>query len=508
MTKNQLSNAQAVLDESIQDIDLPRQLPPELEPVPAFPLDALPESIYAWVKDVSTRMCCPHELVALPMFVALGSLAARKVAVRPQENTDWTESPNIWGITVGRPGLMKSPAQGAALSAMRALEAASGQVYADSLSEYEKLMKVQKLKEKAIESRAYSELKKNPNSDIFLDASDTISKPHRKRFVVNNLTYESAGEILAENIGGVLLERDELAGFLKNLSNEEQSEARSFYLQSWSGGPYLFDRIGRGHIRIDDLRLSIIGGIQPGPISRLINQANRYGSDGLIERFLIVWPDEINNWHDIDVLPNMHARSDAFSTFEHLNNLDPVNDGACFDESGRRQVPYLRFDTLARYLFLDWRQELEGRLRTQVSSGMFESALSKFRKHVPALALIIHLAERRRGAIGVSSITKALQLADFFEAHATRAYGAAVRPIVRVANLVLKKLQSGALEDGFTCRRIYRSGWESLTDREQVEAGVEMLVDHGWLSEAKISEGGRGTVLYNTTIGAKISLAS
>jgi hypothetical protein len=48
----------------------------------------------------------------------------------------------------------------------------------------------------------------------------------------------------------------------------------SFYLESWNGtGSFDVDRIGRGSLHVPALCLSILGSIQPGPLSSYVYQA-------------------------------------------------------------------------------------------------------------------------------------------------------------------------------------------------------------------------------------------
>ena len=69
---------------------------------------------------------------------------------------------------------------------------------------------------------------------------------------------------------------------------------RAFYCEAWNGtGAYTYDRIGRGTLHIRAACLSVLGGIQPGPLERYLRAvfAGR-GDDGLLQRFqLAVWPD-------------------------------------------------------------------------------------------------------------------------------------------------------------------------------------------------------------------------
>ena len=92
-------------------------------PVAAFDDGFIPDSIRPWVADISDRMQCPREYVAIPAIVALGATWGRKAAIAPQRRTDWREVANQWAMFVGRPGAMKSPAAAEALKPLQRLEA-------------------------------------------------------------------------------------------------------------------------------------------------------------------------------------------------------------------------------------------------------------------------------------------------------------------------------------------------------------------------------------------------
>src|SRR5262249_30096624 len=80
----------------------PRPIPRALKPVARFRFDFLPESLQPWARDISERLQCPDDFVGVGIMVALGSVIGRRIGIRPQELTDWTEFPNLWGCIVGR----------------------------------------------------------------------------------------------------------------------------------------------------------------------------------------------------------------------------------------------------------------------------------------------------------------------------------------------------------------------------------------------------------------------
>ncbi|MBN8507122.1 MAG: DUF3987 domain-containing protein [Burkholderiales bacterium] len=486
----------------------PRPLPAELLPVDPFPLDALPDAFRPWVADVAERMQCPPDFVAVPMLVAAGALVARRVAIRPQRRTDWTECGNLWALIVGRPGIMKSPAMTQALAPIERLEVRAADAFNEQAAQHRAEAMAAKLRAEAGRKEAAKLLAKNRAADVshLLHPDDDDEAPTRQRYVVNDLTYEKLGEVLAQNPDGVLSVRDEIRGLLLHLAREESAPARAFYLQAWSGGRYTFDRIGRGTVTVPDARLSIIGGIQPGPLCELVRQARRgAGDDGMIERFLIAWPDFTGTWREVDRWPETAARHTAWEAFDRLDGLNAEALGAEHDtdsDGNARGLPFLRLDDDAREAFRDWHAELQRDLRAADAEGL-EGALSKFRHHIPALALLLHAADGGAGPVSKSATLRALALAEYFASHARRLHASGRRLAVRGARLIIDKVRSGELPAEFTLREVHQRGWAGLSEHAAVSEALDLLVVHGWLIEAELPTGGRPKLLYCLAEGAR-----
>jgi putative DNA primase/helicase len=171
------------------------------------------------------------------------------------------------------------------------------------------------------------------------------------------------------------------------------------------------------------------------------------------------------------------------------------------------KIPFVRFDEAAASEFLDWRGALERRLRSDELSPALEGHVAKYRKLVPALALIDHLAEGGRGGVGVEALLRALAAAEYLETHARRIYGASDTVDIIAAEAILLHIRRGALKDGFTARDVHQSGWSKLTDREHVQRGLDLLAELGHLAAVteKSNYGGRPKVSYqiNPAIGGR-----
>jgi putative DNA primase/helicase len=477
----------------------PEPLPDGLPPVDQFASEFLPNRLAPWVDDIANRLQCPPDYVAVSAMVALGSLIGRRIGVKPQVKTDWIEVPNVWGAFIGRPGMLKSPAMNEALKPIHHLEAEAAKEYEVEAKAYAAGLDAYQLRKQVKASLIKDELKKRKDaeSDIDLNLGEEPKEPLAIRYRTNDTSYESLGELLINNPTGILIERDELISLLMHLDRDDQAVARGFYLSGWSGTqPYTFDRIGRGQRHINAVCLSVLGNTQPSRIGEYVRRANAGGAggDGLIQRFgLMVWPDAAPGWKDIDEYPDSRARSDAWEVFERLAKLD---EGLAI-RLGAQRGPYdkmlsLRLDHPAHDDFLGWRTDLEHQLRSGDISPALEGHLAKYRKLVPALALMNHLADEGQGPVSSTAMLKALALAKYLESHARRVYGAASEVEGKTAKAILAKIRAGDLTDGFTARDIQRHEWANLSDREHVQAGLNLLVDLDHLAASNPTTGERG----------------
>jgi len=483
----------------------PEALPEELPPVANFDMALMPDSLRAWVLDISNRMQCAPDYIGVTVMVALGSLIGRKIAIRPQQKSDWTVVANQWSMLIGRPGHMKSPAMEAGLAPLKRLEAQANETYQAEFREYKAAESIRKLQAKSIESKAQKILSKNLKADVsglYKDMPDN-EPPARKRYSVNDTSVASLGEVHRQNPNGLMIFRDELVSLLKSLDREDKAEDRGFYLTGWNGdSSYTFDRIGRGlHLHIPAVCLSMLGSTQPGRISEYVRHAVKggMGDDGLLQRFgLMVWPDDKRQWKHVDQWPDSKAKNKAFEVFDFLDKLDPVKAGAIQDtdsEGNPTGIHYLRFNDEAREEFVKWRTVFENRLRGDDLHQAIESHLSKYRKLVPGIALIHHLASGYTGAITIESLLTSLSWAEYLETHANRVYASVTLVNVVAAKAILKRIRSGDIQDGFKARDIYRKCWQKL-DKAPTLEGLDMLTEYGWLRGEIQNTGGRPTEQY------------
>ena len=478
---------------------------PDLPAVPEFEPGLLPEAFRGWLMDVAERVQCPPDFPAVAGLISLAAVVGRQVGIRPKLADDWLVVPNLWGAIVGRPGTLKSPALSEPLKPLRRLEAKAKEAHTEALREHEAASLIA-TERKAVGKEAIRRAlkqKQDPASLAWDAAGDNLEPPARQRYLTSDSTVEMLGALLSVNPRGLLVFRDELTGLLRSLDREGQESARAFYLEGWNGlDGFIFDRIGRGTIDIPAVCLSVLGGIQPGPLGAYLSgaMAGGGGDDGLLQRFqLTVWPDVTGEWRDVDRWPDSQARGLAWSVFERLDRLDPQAIGAEQDPAGG--LPFLRFAEPAQELFREWRGELERRLRAGEEHPALEAHLAKYRSLVPALALLRHLADHPEGGpVGEAACLAACAWAEYLEGHARRLYAPAVAGETHGARELLRHLVRGDLAGPFTLREVTRKGWRGL-DRTGALGALELLAEHSCLAVELRETGGRPSQLFHVNPG-------
>jgi hypothetical protein len=113
-------------------------------------------------------------------------------------------------------------------------------------------------------------------------------RPQQRRLRLEDTTIEAAQEVLRDSPDGVLCLQDELSGWFGSMDKytvHGGAKNRGFWLQSYGGGEYAVNRIGRGAFLIENLSVSMLGGIQPGPMREV---AADTVDDGLLQRGIML----------------------------------------------------------------------------------------------------------------------------------------------------------------------------------------------------------------------------
>ena len=378
----------------------PQPLPTALPEVPPFDERLLPERLRQHYVDIADRAQAPLDYPAAAGIVALSSALGRRLGIHPKRHDDWMVVPNLWGLIIGPPGVLKSPMLHEVLRPLNRLEANAREAYEVALAQHHlevEALAAERKKLMGEASRAKANIGRADLIEQLKQLRQQEQPPVQRRYVVNDSTVEALGVILNANPAGVLQFRDEITGFLCSMDRSGHENDRAFYLESWNGNSgYTYDRIGRGTMYIEAAVVSVLGAITPGPLGAYLRETfSGERDDGFIQRFqLAVYPDATATWRNVDRCADTKAKRTVFEIFERF-----VNFGGTPAEG--EDISALRFDQAAQEFFDKWRAELEGRIRNPEEHAVLRAHLSKYRSLMPSLALIFYLADSDFGGVTI-----------------------------------------------------------------------------------------------------------
>jgi hypothetical protein len=236
-----------------------------LSPVMPLTPEMIPEPYREWLKDISERMQCPLDYVAVTAIVTTAAVIGAGCQVRPKRLDSWAVLPNLWGGIVGRPSTLKSPSLKEVMKSLKRLEEEARVVFEKEKQAYELEMESFQVVKDAIKKKLTKAIYAGNSlqADMIKQELNELKVPKApvyKRYQTNDATFKKLHELLSQNSRGLLLFRDELIGLLDVWDKEGHEADRSFYLEAWNGdGNKTTDRIGRGTTYTENLCVSILG---------------------------------------------------------------------------------------------------------------------------------------------------------------------------------------------------------------------------------------------------------
>jgi putative DNA primase/helicase len=423
------------------------------------------------VEDLAERMQVPADYPAVCSVVALAGAVNRRATIQPkQQDSTWIVTPNVWGGIIAPPGFLKSPVLKASTNPLRLVEEMWRQQHAGELDQYELEKEAADLRLQGWKEQSKAAFKQGKDQPVRPDNS--LRAPVQKRLIIGDSTFEKTHELMSENPAGLLILRDELMGWLSQLERPGREGERAFSLECWNGNSSLsVDRIERGSIYVPACCLSMLGGITPGRLRNYLTEVlnDAPGNDGLIQRFqLLVWPDAPAKWKYVDRPP---LRNHIGALIERLSSMDA-------EEPAQYQ-----FDAAAQDLFVAWLGDLESRIRENTMHPALISHLSKQRKTMPSLALLLALADAQDTPIESCYAAQAIDWCKYLESHARRIYSCVVDARMQAAAVLAARLRDGTVgaEGTLAKRDVYRHHWTGLETPEEAGAALEILQDAGWV---------------------------
>lgn len=349
-----------------------------------FPAETLPPAVGDYSRAHAEAMCVDPALVAVPALSVLA--AAIGNTRRVQIKSSWQEPPTLWTAIINPSGALKSPAMGKAL----------GPAFREERS----------LKEDW--ERDVADWEDRPE-----DERD--EKPTRERRLANDATVESVALLHDDNPRGLLLYRDELAGWLGSFNQYNRGDSD---LQKWiefyEGRPIEIDRKSsdRPAIFVEDPSVSVTGTIQPDVLEDRLDAL--HFQSGFAARMLMCEPPERpRRFNEAGVTEE--TRTAFYNLVSDLYDLEMPVEGETIDAT-------LELGNTAREVYAEFFDDNQ-RLKEKLQSGPLRAVVAKIEAVAARLALIFQLSERPTAEkIGRDAMVAATRLAKWFRHEVARIY--------------------------------------------------------------------------------------
>jgi hypothetical protein len=371
---------------------------PDYQP---FPVDALPGAVVPFVNETAAALGGDPAFVAPHVLVVLGSLLSSKYRLRIKSS--WLEPPVVWAVTIGESGTVKPPAWKAVVDPMFANEKGLRAEYEQRCRQHEQAM---------------AEWGKHKDDD---PPPEKPLPPARRRVVMSETTVEAVAAVLHANTDhantdGILVGRDELAGWLKGFDQYKNGRGSDVpnWLEMHSAGPVLVDRKGGGaggtSLFIPRAAASVCGTIQPGTFASLMSPAFR--GSGLMARLLLSMPPRKPKvWTDADVDP--HTAEAYADLLRQLHGLPAPTGPVAVAMSAEAKALFIEF-------FNAWNQDLAA------TRGDMAAALAKLEAYALRLALLHHVVANVNNPapspVSAASMQAGITLPRWFAGEARRVY--------------------------------------------------------------------------------------
>ncbi len=446
-----------------------------------FPVDVLPEPCRQFVTEASSAIGCDASYVALPLLAVGAGVIGNARSIRLKQG--WTEPAVIWGAIVGESGQQKSPAVDAVLRPLHVWQAAALLQHEQALDQFDRDRAIHDADYRAWQTKGRKAGEPPPQKP---------RPPVCPRVIVSDCTVEALAVLLAENPRGLLLARDELAGWIRGFDQYKGGRGGdvAHWLTMHGARPMVVDRKSgdRRIIHVPRAAVSICGGIQPGTLARVLGQD--HFEDGLAARLLLTFPaPRVRRWNDSELSEETQARLAVL--FGQLQEIEPD-----VDEQGTFRPRVLPLtDSGTREWIRFYNEHADEQAERQ---GSLAAAWSKLEGYAARLGLVVHLIRQVAGdttlerleAVDAVSIEAGVILSRWFGREAMRIY-----TILNESDeeRELRRLRDWiAQRGGTTTARNVQNGLRTYRSPGAAEAALNKLRRKGWGQWSPTSTGPKG----------------
>lgn len=342
---------------------------------PKINLELWPKLLAERAAEVAIEVGCDP---VVPLMAGLAAVcAAADKRIKMNITDTWNVPPILWLMTVGEPADKKTPGSKPMFAPLRQLEIEDKPRHAAEMLRYEGF-----LARYASQLKNYREFhgsqEKLPNDAVPEVGAQPI-EPQALRLLISDASSQKVVHMAQHRPRGFLLYLDEMNHWLTKLNDPRGGDDRGCWIQGYESTPYTMDRVGAGHISVENLGIAIYGNCQPNVFKQHMQKAS---NDGLLQRFVPITldPGKTKMWQDS--LPKFASRMQDYEMLIRRTYSIP--------EWHYELSP----DALEVFrAFGRWCLKFRNNERLLKASDTYMTAMGKLEGTCARLALLFHLIE-------------------------------------------------------------------------------------------------------------------
>jgi Protein of unknown function (DUF3987) len=381
-----------------------------------FPVAIFPGAIAQLITQGAAALPCPPDLIGVPMLAVLG--AAIGTSYEVEMKPGWTEGPRIYSGVIALPGDKKSPAEKLATRPLHRLQAHYGADFEAQKRQHDLAVLVYEVELAAWRTKRRKKADTAQPEGTKQPPPSKPDAPTMTQLLTVDATVEALASILHGNPRGVLMERDELTGWVLSMNQYKGGKGadRQLWLSFWNGASVVINRKGRPDpLVLSDPFVCVTGGLTPDCLDDLVDVRGR--EDGFLPRILLAYPDPVS-------LTYTHATvtSAAQSTYEDL-----ISHLLKLGKDSPNHTTVTTFTPDGRAALIAFLKELYARCNSIDCPVYLRHVIAKLEAYTGRLALILQLCRyvsgnSRTDNIERESVLGAAELIRYFLSHAERIY--------------------------------------------------------------------------------------
>lgn len=458
--------------------------------LPAFPLAALPAWAAIWAEAESTSSQTPVDLAAMLALSVIATCVQRRVEIHGR--SDWREQLCLFVCVVLETGARKSPVFAKAFSPVYEYEKSKRERLAEEIADTTDKVDVARKRLEAAKIKAAKSTDVAGNAEADSDVEllrERLTAAEKAQIrapelICGDVTQEALAILLSQQNERMTLADAEGCGPIAIMLGRYSDKVNvDLFLRAYSGDRHSVHRANKDRepIVLHMPALTIALTIQPDGLSQLGEHERLLRGLGFIARFAFSVPSSMVGFRDCDP-PEVSA---------------DIRDGyaACICELLAIEAPDngephpLFLEPGAKGLLLEFRKDLEAKLRPDGEHASRRDWCAKYPGLVLRVAGLLHCADHRANpweeAVSVKTIERAIEIGEYLLAHASVALEQIqTTPTIRNAENVLGWIKR-ANRTQFSKRDVFNAlrGAEWCKRVDALDEPLAVLVERGWIRE-------------------------